>query len=329
VNSGKSEGPAASLFNVPDAPYFYVQGAAVAPGGEIVILHSNGVTGNGMQVQLYATFLAQAGSPDAGSAGLTVVRTVQLEAVQFDTPRIIWSPAVSNFIASWQYNTNIWQVRVRRFLPDGRGGGGDTNVVPAPPLDNRWGQGNVGVSGKFLGVGTIDATTYYPYLSVLDAEGNGVGKSILLHNTSLANGPFWITVGGTNAGYVTIAHQATTAYQVFVPINSSGLPTEPTDAGVPDGGTTTYPVVTFTSNATAAHMVSDDVGGTGAVLLEPNGASFLYVKADGTSRVATGTVISSADGAQATISAYRGSFVVSLFEKTMHDTKVVASGCGP
>jgi hypothetical protein len=76
-------------------------------------------------------------------------------------------------------------------------------------------------------------------------------------------------------------------------------------------------------------MVSDEVGGTGAVLLEPNGASFLYVKADGTSRLATGTVISSSDGAQANISTYRGSFVVSLYEKTSHDTKVVASGCGP
>jgi hypothetical protein len=329
VNTGKSQGPAASLFAVPDAPYFYVQGAAVAPGGEVVVLHSNGTSGNGAQTQLYATFLAPAGGTDAGAAGLGVVRTVQLEAVLFDTPRIIWSPASSNFIASWQYRTNIWQVRVRRFLADGRGGGGDTMFVPAPPLDNRWGQGNVGVSGKFLGVATVDNSNYYPHLAVLDAEGNGVGSNILLHNTGLGSAPYWVTVGGTTAGFVTISHQGTSAYLVFVPINAMGLPTDPTDAGVPDGGATPYPVVTFTSNATAGHMVSDDVGGTGAVLLEPNGASFLYVKADGTSRVATGTVISSSDGVQTNISTYRSSFVVSLYEKTSHATKVVASGCSP
>jgi hypothetical protein len=138
-----------------------------------------------------------------------------------------------------------------------------------------------------------------------------------------------VTVGGTNAGFVTISHQGNTAYQVFVPINASGAPVPPSDAGAPDGGTATYPVLTFSSNATAAHMVSDELGGTGAVLLEPNGASFIYVKADGTSRLATGTVISSADGAQAVISTYRSSFVVSLYENTSHDTKVVSSGCGP
>jgi hypothetical protein len=162
----------------------------VAPSGEIVVLHSNGKPNDGRQVQLFAAFLSSSSSPDAGAAGLSLARTVQLEAVEFDTPRIIWSPATANFIASWQYHTNIWQLRVRRFLPDGRGGGGDTDIVPAPTLDDRWGQGNVGVSGKFLGVATVDNSNYYPHLAVLDNEGNGVGSSILLHSTGLGAGPY-------------------------------------------------------------------------------------------------------------------------------------------
>jgi hypothetical protein len=104
---------------------------------------------------------------------------------------------------------------------------------------------------------------------------------------------------------------------------------EPADAGVPDGGTVTFPVGTFLSNAGQAHMISDDLGGTGGVLLEPNGASFIYYKADGVTRLNTGTVISSSNGAQANISAYRGSFAVSLYDGKTHSTQVVASGCGP
>jgi hypothetical protein len=328
LDSGKSQGPAAFIAEIPNAPYFIVQGAAVAPTGEIVVLHSNGVTGNGTQTELYASFFNMS-NPDGGAAGVGLVRTVKLESVQLDTPRIVWSAASSSFVASWQYHTNVWSVRVRKFLPDSRGAGGDTNIVPAPPLDNRWSQGNVAVSGKFYGTVTIDTGTYYPWLTILDGEGNQVGKSILLHMTGLGNGPLWATVGGTAAGFVTITHQTTTAYQVFVPINGSGGVVEPADAGVPDGGTATFPVGTFLSNAGLAHMISDDLGGSGGVLLEPNGASFIYYKADGVTRLNTGTVISSSNGAQANISAYRGSFAVSLYDGKTHSTQVVASGCGP
>jgi hypothetical protein len=268
-------------------------------------------------------------SPGVANAGVAVVRTVQIESVVFSTPRVIWSTASSSFVTSWQYVINNWFMRVRKFLPDGRGAGADTNIVPAPVLDNRWDQSNVGVSGKFLGVTSVDVGTYYPHLAILDGEGNAVGPSITLSMVGLGNGPLWTTVGGTSSGFVTISHQAGLAYQVFVPLTAMGGVSTP-DAGVEDAGApTALPVVTFASTASQAHMVSDDLGGTGAVLLEQNGASFLYVKADGTTRLATGTVISSAEGAQANISHYRGSFAVSLYEATSHVTKVIASGCAP
>ena len=328
--TGKSAGPAAQLFEMPDAPLLQVRAAAVAPGGEIVVLHSNATAGDmAHQTELHATFLMGA-TPGAANAGLAVSRTFKVESVQFATPRVIWSTASSSFVTSWQYLVSgNWYMRVRKFLPDGRGAGADTNIVPAPILDNRWDQSNVGVSGRFLGVTSVDVTTYYPHLAILDVEGNAVGPSITLNMTGLGNGALWTTVGGTSAGFVTISHQAGTAYQVFVPINSMGGVGAP-DAGAGDGGAApSFPSVMFPSTASTAHMVSDDLGGTGAVMLEENGASFLYVKADGTTRLATGTVISSNEGTMANISHFHGSFAVSLYEGKAHVTRVIASGCGP
>jgi hypothetical protein len=329
LDSGKSSGPAVQLFEVPDAPFLQVRAAAVAPGGEVVVLHSNGTAADATQTQLHASFLMGA-NPGAGNAGVAVARTVMIESVVFSTPRVMWSTASSSFVASWQYRINAWFMRVRKFLPDGRGAGADTNIVPAPPLDNRWEQSNVGVSGKFLGVTSVDTNTYYPHLAILDPEGNPVGSSITLNMVGLGSGLLWTTVGGTSSGFVTISHTAGTAYQVFVPITATGAVATP-DGGASDDGGAPPPLttVTFASTASTAHMVSDGLGGTGAVLLEMNGASFLYVKADGTTRLNTGTVISSADGSQANISHFNNSFAVSLYEKTAHVTKVIASGCGP
>jgi hypothetical protein len=252
------------------------------------------------------------------------VRTVQLESVRFNNPRVMWSAPTQSFVTSWQYLTNAWYVRVRKFLADGRGGGGDTNIVPAPPMDDRWQQGNVGVTGKLFGVGTVDYSNYYPHLTILDAEGNAVGMPIRLAVLSLGSQPLWISVGGTSSGFVALAHNGQNIHQFFVSTADGGAPGE-----IPDGGVSPYPMGTFASTAGSGHMISDELGGTGAVMLEQNGASFLYVKPDGTTRLATGTVISSSEGTQANISIYRGSFTVSLYEGMTHMTKVVASGCGP
>ncbi|HZL17957.1 MAG TPA: hypothetical protein VFG23_09450, partial [Polyangia bacterium] len=100
------------------------------------------------------------------------------------------------------------------------------------------------------------------------------------------------------------------------------------DAGIA-GRFTDFSIV---SNASSGKMVSDDtggLGGVGAVLQEPNGASFIYVLANGSKRLASGTVISSAHGAEIGLSNYLGSFAVSLYDSTTHATQVVASGCTP
>lgn len=49
--------------------------------------------------------------------------------------------------------------------------------------------------------------------------------------------------------------------------------------------------------------------------------------ANGSKRLASGTVISSANGAEIGLSNYLGSFAVSLYDGTTRATQVVASGC--
>ena len=82
--------------------------------------------------------------------------------------------------------------------------------------------------------------------------------------------------------------------------------------------------------ASSGKAINDDTGGNGGVglvQLESIGASFIYVKADGTSRLNIGPVISSSSGAQVAVTNYHGSFGVSLFSGMTHTTQVIASGC--
>jgi hypothetical protein len=65
----------------------------------------------------------------------------------------------------------------------------------------------------------------------------------------------------------------------------------------------------------------------GAVLLENDGAAFVYVTADGSKQYTEGTVISASGGVQAGISDFAGSFVVSLHNGTTHSTQATVSSC--
>jgi hypothetical protein len=95
--SGKSFGQAEPLFQVADSamPYTYVYDASIAPTGEIVLMHGGSIPGNGNPLQLWLTFLRVSSSDAgaAGSAGLEVVKTFQVESVPFGEPHVIWSVA--------------------------------------------------------------------------------------------------------------------------------------------------------------------------------------------------------------------------------------------
>jgi hypothetical protein len=331
VVSGKSHGPAARLFQATDGPFYNVVDAAVAPTGEMVILHSHATPTDGRQSLLYASFLA-AGAPDAGPAGITLVRTVAIESALLGQPHAIWSVASSAFVISWKYHTQNWYVRARKFLPDGHGAGGDTNIIGNPygsNNDTSIDEGRIATSGNFFASSSRHPANGWPYLTILDKEGAQVGDFVQL---STRNATRWLTVGGLPGGFVTVYSSDANAVGVYVPIDADGKPKAPAVDGGVDGGPPTFAGFSFPTTATTAQAISDDAGGNGGVgmvLLEQNGASFLYIKPDGTSRLSTGTVISSSSGIEASISNYRGSFAVSLFEMSTHAAQVVASGCGP
>jgi hypothetical protein len=336
--TGNSKGPAALLAQTADGPSFGVSDVSVAPTGEIAILHSRASAVDSYQNQLYVSFLAApAAQTDAGAAGLTVVKTVQLESINEGDQHVVWSVANAAFIISWKYDTTGWFARVRRFLPDGRSAGGDTSPIPVPAnlydpqssIDSQ-----VGTSGSLLGVSYDNYPTNRPFLTILGPDGLQVGDLVpLAPNTGVVS---WVSVGGTTRGFVTLFNgSGSTVNGVFVPI--SGSTSVITDAGASvdagDGGIA-KDLVNFSipSNATNGKIVSDDtggLGGVGAVLLESEGANFIYVAADASKRLVSGAVISSSHGAQVGLSNYHGSFALSLYDSTTHATQVVASGCSP
>jgi hypothetical protein len=333
VASAASLGPAVPLFQVPDGMVWGISDASIAPTGEIVILYNRSDPAGGPQVALYATFFAPVTPADGGAPSLQVKRTVQLESVQLTNPHVAWSVTSQAFVFSWRYYTSAWFVRVRKFLTDGRGAGGDTNAVPAPSLDNRWVQGSVGTSGSLFGVATVNNATYHPFLTLLDADGNQVGTSIEVAPMALGNGQDVLTVGGTANGFLEMFRTNTTATAFFIP--TTGASSVLADAGAPPdggdgGGPPPFASFSFPSSMTDAQSISDDTGGAGGVgvaMLEPNGAAFLYMTADGGKHVNGGTVISSSAGAEIAITNYHGSFSLSLYDKNTHATQVAASGC--
>jgi hypothetical protein len=335
--TGNNHGAAAPLLKTADGPFFNVADVSVAPTGEIVILHSRGTVADGAQSQLYATFLAPPTGADAGTSGsvdgLKVVRTVQIESVHEGEPHVVWSVDSGAFVISWKYLTTAWYIRVRRFLPNGLSSGGDTNVVPTHNGSNNDPNTNdsqVGTSGNLLGVAYRDDGNALPYMTILDGDGLQVGDVLQFGNSGVG----WVSTGGTTNGLVALFNiNGSTVNGAFVPtsgatsvLTDAGTTVDAGDAGIA-GRFTDFSIV---SNATSAKMVSDDtggLGGVGAVLLESNGADFIYVTANGSKRLASGTVISSANTAEVGLSNYLGSFAISLYDSATHATQVAASGC--
>jgi hypothetical protein len=326
-----------------------VDDVSIAPTGEIALLHSQGQVSDGNQNALYASFLTP--SSDTEGPGVQLDVTVQIESAVLmvdaksgwaNFPRAIWSTASRAFVFSWEYGSQtsfanstgdpIGAIKVRKFLPSGQGAGGDTNNVIALWYGYRNDQAAVGTSGDLFGVGSAsndgNGSASIPLLTILNAKGGKVGDTIGLVSSYNMS---WVTVGGTSAGFVGIFGNGQNITEAFVPISAN-----PSDAGVfvatDAGAPTVIAGFTVPSAASRARAISDDTGGTGGVgivLLEPSGASFLYIDADGMSHVGPGTAISGSGGSMAAVTNFAGSFGVSLYNAAAHSTQMAATGCTP
>jgi hypothetical protein len=261
---------------------------------------------------------------------LHVTRTVQLESAPMGRAHVVWSVASQAFLISWKYHTVDWYIRVRKFLPTGSAAGGDTAQVPTMTAIDNVGNNyetSVGVSGQQFGVVTRNSGVNHPSLTVLNGEGVQVGTSFV--DLAPVYPSPWMATAGTAGGFVSFFHEfpASIVDEVYVATSPDG---GVAPAMVADGGVAPFPGFSFPSTATTAEAINDDTGGMGGVglgLLEPNGAGFVYVKADGVLHLLVGTVISSKSGTELGVSNYHGSFAVSLFDGTTHATQVTTSGC--
>jgi hypothetical protein len=333
VAGGAKRGPARQLFATTDGPYFYVHDVSIAPTGEIALLYGHASPTEGRQNELNIAFLstAPAAASDGGVSDLQVKKTQLIETVPLSAPHVVWSHAKQAFVASWKYLTTNWFTRIRTFSTNGSSSGG-LNVVPTPlgfDNDQNTEDARVGLSGGIYGAIHRDYNSGRPELTVLDSTEQLLG---FVELSTLNIG--WAAAGGTREGLLGLYNNGATVYATYVPTASvaadGGAPDGGGGDGGTDGGAPTLATFSFPSTARSAQAVSDDPaasGGVGAALLEPNGANFLFVTADGARRSVTGTVLTSANSAQVAISNYRGSFAVSLYDRVTHSTQITSSGC--
>lgn len=325
--TGASLGAAAPLFKIADGTNLYLHNVAVSSAGEVALLHGTGPA-NGDNTQLYVSFLSSAGGT------LQLESTTTIESAQFGDVNALWSESTAQFVFSWKNATNGWIIRTKKFRPGGAPAGGDTNsVMTQTGLNGTDFSFGLGVSGQLFGVVYRDYSTALPYLTLLDATGNVVGTPVQLAMMGIDR---WATVGGTSMGFSVLYQRGSTLFGTFIPKTADGLgiqfPSGAGGAGGAGGASGAWTMFSSTSTDTSparAFTISDQLGaqGVGTVYLETNGASFLYVTADGTKNYPMGTVISTPTGTQAAITNYRGSFSVSVFDGTLHAVWATNSFC--
>jgi len=323
--TANSRGPAQPFLAIPNPAYpIILESAVIAPTGEIAVLYS--VNGDGGVV---AVFLSA--SADAGSAGLQVGRTVQLEVSSLASqPTAIWSNAAGAFVFSWQYGGGNGYVKVQKYLPDGRSAGGGTDVLPTNQLGGNVGSSNngyIGVSGGLYGIPYRSYGSQQVWMTILDSVGNGVGNTFLL---APALGG-WSTAAGTPAGFVVLYDQSGIAGTLVAVSPDGGVAAAQTAGGLDAGESQSFQF-NGTKQANNARALNDDVGGqkgVGLAILYNDGVAFAYVNADGLSHTGPNDVFAHAftAGDFINISNYGGSFGVSLYTSATHATEMAASGC--
>ncbi|HVZ73278.1 MAG TPA: hypothetical protein VHJ20_12945, partial [Polyangia bacterium] len=342
--TGASLAPAAPVVQLSDGLAFTIADVAVAPTGEIALVTTRGTPSDASTQAIFGVFFKPT-APAAGDAGaatpsLTFVRAVQLESITSGIARVIWSGGSQAFVFSWKYAAAGWFARLRRFTPAGTPAGGDAASIASPSgtiETTQWQDCDVGSAAAYLGVACRQPYDGHVFLEVLDGDGQQVGPYVRMGDATESS---WAATGGTSAGFVVLADQPASVAGTFVPL--TGMQSITNDAGPPDdagadGGADAAPAprflektFSFPSTARTGKIASDDSGGAGGLgvaMLETSGASFLYVNADASKQLNGGTVLSSAQGGEVSITNYRGSYTLSLFESTKRATQAAVSSC--
>jgi hypothetical protein len=341
--TGKSKGNATPLFMAAgDGSGLYINGAAVAPTGEIAIIYS-AATGGGSwgSYGVYLAFLDK---------DLALSRTTQFVAFGSDNyqdqSHVQWLNG--NFVASATvYNAGNRTIKLGKFGADGSNAGGGNSAIPTDDPSGyvdgyNVGQGEVAFSGGQFASSYLNRANELPYLTILDTQGTEIGVPLPLPsavNRGALGGGF-ASVAGTAQGFVAVYNGTSPSTKVasllatFVSNSGSG------DAGVSGSGDAGMAPIGATYAFTGGYAFagywsaggSSDGTGVGFALLYPDGSvSFLYFSGDGSTHLSPQMVFTqanaAANGDEAHITNFAGNFAVSLYSSAEHLTRMAASGC--
>jgi hypothetical protein len=321
--TGKSKGSATPLLTAAgDGSGIYINGAAVAPTGEIAIIYSAPVSGWG---GAYLAFLDKNLAPSQ-----TTLFVVGGSEYYHNQSYVQWLNG--QFVASDVFGNQT--IKLGRFGADGS----NLGITRAVPTDDpaaivdQYGRssGEVAFSGSTFAVAFFSDTTHAPLLTFVDASdplSAEVASPVALPS---ANQDYTAAVAGTSQGFVAVyngtsSSKTNSLLATYVSNSASG------DAGVPVGATYAF-LGGFVYRSAWSTRGSSDGTGAGFAALYPDGSvSFLYFSGDGSMHGNPQTVLQQTNTAgpsdEAHITSFAGKFAVSLYSSGEHLTRVITSTC--
>jgi hypothetical protein len=330
-STGKSKASATPLLTAAgDGSGLYIDGAAVAPSGEIAIIYS---AETGTKWGVYLAFLDK---------NLSLQQSTQFVALGLDKyadqSHVQWLNG--KFVASAVLNDNSnATIKMSKFGADGSNAGGTSTIPTDDPsgyvsvYNNDESEVAYSSSGLFA-IGFLNTGGLFPYVTILDTLGAEVGSPIklpaALSFSGYSPGSF-ISIAGIAQGFVAVYNgtSASNAGSLLATFISDGAPA---DAGtVPVGTPSAFPGGYAYGGSWSIRGSSDGVG-AGFAALYPNGSvSFIYFNQNGVLATSPQSVIEQANtaspGDEVQMTSFGGNFAVSLYSSAEHLTRVVASSC--
>jgi hypothetical protein len=304
----------------------YINGAALAPTGEIAIIYSAYSGGWGV----YLAFLDK-------NLGLTL--TTLFVAVGSDLHQdqsyVQWLNG--QFVASAIVYTGNSTMKLGKFGADGS----NPQLTRVIPTDDPSGyvtpynpaEGQVAFSGGTFAIAYFSLLGQLPHLTFVDASdpfSAEVASPVTLPSADQSGSYGFFAVAGTSQGFVTVYNgtsslNAASLLATFVSNSASG------DAGVPVGATHSFLGGPGYVGFWSADGRSDGTGAGFAVLYPDGSVSFLYFNADGSTHSSPQIAMEQPNlaslGDEVKLTNFGGTFAVSLYSSAEHLTRMVASIC--
>jgi hypothetical protein len=314
-----------------DGSGLYVNGAAVAPTGEIAIIYSAATTAGLIKWGVYLAFLDK---------DLALQQTTQLVALGLDKyadqAHVQWLNG--KFVASAVVNNpSTATIKMAKFGADGSNSG-STSAIPSDDPSGfvstyNNGQSEVAYSGG-LYASTFFSIGLLPYLTILDTLGAEVGSPVKLPSALSFSGysaGSFASVAGTANGFVAV-YNGTSAANANSLLATFVSNSAPVDAGtVAVGSTVAFPGGFGYGGNWSARGSSDGIGAGFAVLYPDGSVNFIYFGGNGVLGASPQSVLQQAStaaaGDEVQMTNYGGNFAVSLYSSGEHLTRMVASSC--